>query len=52
DGIISGDPRMIFQAICFDPLTSAVLSLAEIEKMVKEMFEKNKNQLPQFKHFW
>jgi len=52
EGAISGDPRMIFQAIYFDPLTSAVLSLAEIEKMVKEMFKKNKNQLPQFKHFW
>ncbi|TKJ48142.1 alpha-glucosidase/alpha-galactosidase [Candidatus Aerophobetes bacterium Ae_b3a] len=52
DGAISGDPRMIFHSICFDPLTSAVLSLAEIEKMVKEMFEANKNQLPQFKHFW
>ena len=45
DGAISGDPRMIFHAICFDPLTSAVLSLAEIEKMVKEMFEANRNWL-------
>ena len=45
EGAISGDPKMIFQAIYFDPLTSAVLSLAEIEKMVKEMFEANRNWL-------
>jgi len=45
EGAISGDARMIFQAICFDPLTSAVLSLAEIKKMVKEMFEANRNWL-------
>lgn len=45
EGAISGDPRMIFHAICFDPLTSAVLSLAEIKKMVKEMFEANRNWL-------
>jgi len=45
EGVISGDPKMIFQAIYFDPLTSAVLSLAEIEKMVKEMFEANRNWL-------
>jgi len=45
EGAISGDPKKIFQAIYFDPLTSAVLSLAEIEKMVKEMFEANRNWL-------
>jgi alpha-galactosidase len=32
-------------------LTSAVLSLAEIKEMVREMFEVNKEWLPQFKHF-
>jgi len=45
EGAISGDPRMIFHAICFDPLTSAVLSLAEIKKMVREMLEANRNWL-------
>lgn len=51
EGAITGDPRKIFHAIAFDPLTSAVLSLAEIKQMVDEMFEANRNWLPQFKHF-
>jgi alpha-galactosidase len=50
EGAIAGDPQMIFHAIAFDPLTSAVLSLAEIKKMVGEMFEANKEYLPHFKH--
>lgn len=50
EGAITGDPRKIFHAVCFDPLTSAVLSLAETKRMVDEMFEANKNWLPQFKH--
>ena len=45
-----GDPRKVFHAICMDPLTSAVLSLAEIKEMTDEMFKKNKAYLPQFKH--
>lgn len=49
EGAITGDRRKIFHAICFDPLTSAVLSLDEIKKMVDEMFEANKDYLPQFK---
>ena len=51
EGAITGDPRKVFHAICFDPLTSAVLSLAEIRQMVDEMFEANRSWLPQFKHF-
>ena len=50
EAAITGDPRKVFHAICFDPLTSAVLSLEEIKKMVDEMFEANKKWLPQFKH--
>jgi Alpha-galactosidases/6-phospho-beta-glucosidases, family 4 of glycosyl hydrolases len=50
EGAIEGDPRKIFHAICFDPLTSAVLSLDEIKHMVDEMFQINKDYLPQFKH--
>ena len=46
---ITGDPRKVFHAICFDPLTSAVLSLAEIKTMVDEMFVANRDYLPQFK---
>lgn len=49
EAAIEGDPRKVFHSICFDPLTSAVLSLNEIKSMVDEMFEKNKEWLPQFK---
>jgi alpha-galactosidase len=51
EAAITGDPRKVFHAICFDPLTSSVLSLDEIKKMVDEMFKVNKQWLPQFKHF-
>ncbi|HOP79894.1 MAG TPA: alpha-glucosidase/alpha-galactosidase, partial [Armatimonadota bacterium] len=51
EGAITGDPTKIFHAIAYDPLTSAVLSLAEIKQMVREMFEQNRDWLPQFKHF-
>lgn len=46
---LSGDPRKVFHAVCHDPLSSAVLSLAEIKSMVDEMFEAGKDWLPQFK---
>ena len=49
EAAISGDPRLVFQAICYDPLTAAVLSMAEIKTMVAEMFEMNKKHLPNFK---
>ena len=49
EGALTGDPRLVFHAIANDPLTSAVLSLAEIKKMVNQMFEQNKAFLPQFK---
>ena len=48
-GAMEGDKRKIFHAICFDPLTSAVLSLEEIKQMVDEMFEENKEYLTYFK---
>jgi len=48
-GALTGDARMVFHSICYDPLTSAVLSLEEIRSMVKEMFEVNRDYLPQFK---
>ncbi|MBX2998191.1 MAG: alpha-galactosidase [Caldilineaceae bacterium] len=51
EGILTGDPRKIFQAIAHDPLSSAVLSLAEIRQMVDEMLEQNRDYLPTFKHF-
>ncbi|HTX89662.1 MAG TPA: alpha-galactosidase [Anaerolineales bacterium] len=46
---LTGDPTMIYRAICHDPLTAAVLSLAEIREMVNEMFAQNAAYLPQFK---
>jgi len=49
EGALEGDPRKIFHAICFDPLTSAVLSLEEIRNMVNDMFKANSDYLPQFK---
>ena len=49
EAAIEGDPRKVFHAVCFDPLTSAVLSLDEIKQMVDEMMLQNKAWLPQFK---
>jgi alpha-galactosidase len=48
EAAITGNARKVFQAIAYDPLTSAVLSLAEIKQMVNQMFEQSKAHLPQF----
>ena len=45
----TGDRELIYQAICYDPITSAVLDLREIRKMVDELFAFSKPYLPQFK---
>lgn len=50
EAALAGDPRLVFQAIAYAPLTAAVLSLAEIKKMVQEMLRKNQSYLPQFKN--
>ena len=39
EGAIEGDRRKVFHAVLFDPLTSAVCSMAETKAMVDEMFE-------------
>ena len=49
EAALTGDPRMVFHAVAYDPLSAAVLSLAEIQKMVTEMLKKNKAYLPKFK---
>ena len=49
EAALTGDPEMVYHAICYDPLTAAVLSLAEIRDLVKAMLKKNKAHLPQFK---
>ena len=46
---LEGDPTLIYRAICHDPLTAAVLSLAEIKTMTNELFAQHKDYLPQFK---
>lgn len=49
EGALTGNAELIYHAACYDPLSASVLSLREIKKMVKEMFERNKDYLPQFK---
>jgi alpha-galactosidase len=51
EGALTGDPRSVFHSICYDPLSSAVLSLEEIKAMTNEMFAANRDYLPQFKSF-
>ncbi len=51
EAALTGDPTLVFHAIAYDPLTAAVLSLAEIRQMVNEMLEQNRDYLPQFTHF-
>jgi alpha-galactosidase len=46
---LTGDPMMVYRAICHDPLTAAVLSLAEIRQMTNDLFAQHENCLPQFK---
>ena len=50
EAALTGDPTLVFHACAYDPLSAAVLSLAEIKKMVAEMLKKNKPHLPQFKN--
>jgi alpha-galactosidase len=49
EAAMTGDARKAFHAVCMDPLTSAVLSLAETKDMVDEMFAANREWLPLFK---
>ncbi len=50
EAAITGDPTLLYQACCYDPLCAAVLGLREIKQMVQEMLKKNKPYLPQFKN--
>jgi alpha-galactosidase len=50
EAALTGNPRLVFQACANDPLTAAVLSLAEIRQMVNQMLEQNAPYLPAFKH--
>ena len=46
---LTGDPTAVYRAIAHDPLTAAVLSLAEIRQMTNELFAQHRDYLPQFK---
>ena len=48
EAALTGNARLVMQACLHDPLSAAVLSMAEIEQMVNEMFQQNKEYLPQF----
>ena len=45
EGALTGNGRLVFQAILNDPLTAAVLSMSEIQRMVRQMVEQNKEYL-------
>jgi alpha-galactosidase len=51
EACLTGDPRLVFQSIAYDPLTASMLSLAEIKTMVNEMLAQNREYLPTFEHF-
>jgi alpha-galactosidase len=51
EACLTGDPTLLYQALCFDPLTATMLSLAEIKQMTNEMLQQNRDYLPTFKHF-
>ena len=51
EAALTGDPRKVYQAVLSDPLTAAVLSLAEIRDMVNAMLAQNRAYLPGFRHF-
>lgn len=48
EGCIAGDREMVFHAVLFDPLTTTQLDMASTRAMVDEMFEANRDLLPQF----
>jgi alpha-galactosidase len=48
DAALTGDRELARMAVAYDPLTMAVLDLREIKAMTDEMFEAEKEWLPQF----
>jgi len=47
DAALTGDRELAYHAVCYDPLTMAVLDLRQTRAMVDEMFEAEKRWLPQ-----
>jgi alpha-galactosidase len=50
EAALTGNSRLVMQAILHDPLTAAVLSLAEIREMTNQLFAQHQDYLPQFKY--
>lgn len=50
EAALTGNPRLVMQAILHDPLTAAVLSMAEIREMTRQLFAVHREYLPQFSH--
>jgi len=48
EAALEGDREAAYQAVALDPLSSAVLTLDEIHRMVDELFEASSRWLPQF----
>ncbi len=46
EAALTGNRRLIYQAVALSPLSAAVLSLAEIQQMVNDLFEVNESYLP------
>ncbi len=49
EAALTGDPTLVYHAVCYDPLSAAVLSLAEIKQMTADLLKVNRRHLPQFK---
>jgi len=49
EGMVAGKREAIYHAVMMDPLTSAVLTMSEIQDMVSEMFEAQKQWLPELR---
>ena len=49
DAIMEKNKEKLIRAVFMDPLSSAVLSLEEIEAMCNELFEANKDYLADWK---
>jgi len=49
EAALTGNPQLVFHAVAYDPLSAAVLSLAEIKQMVQTMLARNRAYLPQFR---
>ncbi len=48
EAALTGDPELVMQAVALDPLTAAVLTLADIRRMTASMLEAERPWLPQF----